>query len=157
MLLTFSFFSLNRPQVTPYDRFSRIVYQTIRFHERKCLLGVRISKIHILGVSGPKKRQNFLLNMGISFECLNRNFFKTVIATQNVKIDHLQEIDVCLSESAIIFGLERHLAEEQVRRYLRIAKRQRILRHGALRDKGWSTDCKVVRLSYDRRRYSATD
>ena len=55
------FFSVSssRLQVANFNRFARLIAQTTCSVSYTCLLGVLRLQIHFVGVSGPKKHQNF--------------------------------------------------------------------------------------------------
>jgi len=54
-----SFFSRERPQVEPLNRFSRFMAQMTCFRARKCLLGVRMMGDVIWGKYTPKTPQKW--------------------------------------------------------------------------------------------------
>ena len=54
-----SFFSRERAQVEPLNRFSRFMAQTTCFRARKCLLGVRMMGDVIWGKFNPKTLKNW--------------------------------------------------------------------------------------------------
>jgi len=57
-------FSSGGPQPEPRNRFQRMMAQTMRFGPKKCLLGVTMITIYLLGVGSPKNRPN----VGVSGE-----------------------------------------------------------------------------------------
>ena len=62
--------------------------QTARLGLRKCLLGVRIAKIQILGVAGPKTLKLFARYREIPAKTDVSNNFLTARDRQNVVMEH---------------------------------------------------------------------
>ena len=72
---------------------------------------MRMMKKYIKGVCGPKNRRYFRPIREITAKTLMINNYQTVRFSHLLILDHYQEIDAALSESATIFSPQCPLAE----------------------------------------------